>query len=392
MSQVAAPQIALARVDDLLNKVFAVGIGLLSIDVVQNALRQERYMNPIWFWVTLGAVVVSTLGAIAAAFWFGNTRYWYRAMVLTVLFTMLTWNFQMNENQQVPSDFKPWVWWTLGHTILASAGAWHRRWAYVALIAGPAIWIVVETQGHGTGASLSVAIEDSLYTFFFTTVLMLMVLALQDRAKHVDTENQLAINSLLERTRVKVLRRERARYNSILHDQVLNTLALAAAASTEKTRSQAVAAATAAIARLNAEIERGPNPSTEYAFESMVQPMIDAIARTSEDFKVTVVGTTPHLMPYRVAAALWEATLLAVANSVTHAPFASERHVKVRATTRGVKVVISDNGHGFTMSNVRKRALGVRWTMFERLESVGVKAHLQSKPGKGATWIFEWLP
>jgi signal transduction histidine kinase len=81
---------------------------------------------------------------------------------------------------------------------------------------------------------------------------------------------------------------------------------------------------------------------------------------------------------------------LAVANSNTHAPSASERFVRLRLSQRGIKIVVSDNGKGFRMSNVHKTALGVRWTIFKRLESLGVKASLESKPGQGTTWIFEW--
>jgi signal transduction histidine kinase len=392
MSVSVTPKIALARVDDLLNKVFVIGAALLTVDVIQNALRQAQYLNPAWFWFTLSAVVISAIGAIGAAFWFGNTRYWYRAMIFSSLFTMLTWNYQMSSSQLVPSDFKPWVWWTLGHTVLACAGAFSRKWAYFALIAGPSIWLVVETQGHGGNADLGRALQDSLYTFFFTTVLMLMVLALRDRAIDVDKENEIALKAVLERTRVAVLNRERARYNSILHDQVLDTLSAASDASTERTRQQAVAAAERAIARITRELDRGANPTETYAFESMAQPLADAILRQSAEIEVAITGTTLHQMPYRVAAALWEATLLAVANSITHSPFASKRTVKLRASQRGIKITVSDNGKGFTMSNVHKSALGVRWTIFQRLESLSIKAHLQSKLGQGATWIFEWYP
>jgi signal transduction histidine kinase len=105
---------------------------------------------------------------------------------------------------------------------------------------------------------------------------------------------------------------------------------------------------------------------------------------------VALTGTSSRDIPIQSVAAIVEATLLAVSNSVTHAPSATERRVKIRLSQRGIKVVVSDNGTGFRMSNVHKTALGMRWTIFKRLESQGVKAHLESKPGAGTTWIFEW--
>jgi signal transduction histidine kinase len=75
-----------------------------------------------------------------------------------------------------------------------------------------------------------------------------------------------------------------------------------------------------------------------------------------------------------------------------HAPGATERTVIISANSRGLKIVVADNGVGFRMSSVHKTSLGVKWVIFRRLESLGVKARLDSSPGKGTTWIFEWYP
>ena len=386
------PQIALARVDDLLNKVFVLGVALLTVDVVQNAMRQVQYLNPIWFWTTFGALLLSVLGALLAAFRIGNTRYWYRAMILVVLVTMLTWKFQMMDDPQLPHDYKPWIWWALGYTTLAAAGAWHKRWAYAALIIGPIIWLIVETSPEGGGAALVTAIQDSLYSFFFTTALALLVIVLRDRAIEVDVENNLALEALLRRTQEEVLNRERALFNSILHDKVLYALGLAAEASTDKLKQKARTAAKDAITRLELEWDYGLNPPEEISTDSFIKPLIQAIHSESETVDVDYIEGEPIQVPFAAAAGIYEATLLAVNNSITHAPNATKRSVSIRQIRNGLKVVITDNGRGFRMSNVHKTALGVRWTIFERLESVGVKARLDAKPGEGATWILEWKP
>jgi signal transduction histidine kinase len=384
------PQIALARVDDLLNKVFVSGLALLFVDVIQNAFRQIQYLNPFWFWLTFTSFLVTVVGATLAAFRFGNTRYWYRAMVIVLLFTMLTWGYQMLDSQALPQDYKPWIWWALGPVTLAALGAWSRKIAYLALIGGPMLWLVVSTSSQGGSTPIGFALQDSLYTFFFSTALAMMAAAIQDRAKQVDSENGLAIQATLARARSKVLNRERAIFNSILHDKVLTTLELASAATTEKTKREASAAAEDAIGRITRELERTANPPQHVKLDSISEAFVEAIHRRVPEFKVSLVGSSPQEIPFQAVAAIVEGTLLAATNSMAHAPRATQRKVNIRLSQRGIKVVVSDNGSGFRMSNVHKTALGVRWTIFKRLESHGVKARLDSKPGAGTTWVFEW--
>jgi signal transduction histidine kinase len=384
------PQIALARVDDLLNKVYVSGLVLLMVDLVQNAVRQIEFLNPIWFWLTFGSLILSVVGAVLAAFKFGNTRYWYRAMVITVLVTMLTWPYQGHTDIIFPSDYKPWVWWAVGPVVIAAAGAWSRMWAYLTLCVFPVLWLIVEISPDGGGTPFHLAIQDSLYAFFFSSVLVIMTMVLRDRAVEVDKQNGLAVQAILNRTRADVLSRERAIFNSIIHDKVLTTLEKASKATTDRAKAAAVAAAEDAIGRLTREVDRTRNQPENVSLQLLVEPLLEAIRRSEPNFKVVSSGSTSLEMPFQVASALYEATLLAVANSNTHAPSASERAVRLRLSHRGIKIVVSDNGKGFRMSNVHKTSLGVRWTIFKRLESLGVKASLESKPGQGTNWIFEW--
>lgn len=384
------PQIALARVDDLLNKVYVSGLALLTIDVVQNAFRQIHLLNPFWFWITFGSLIVGVIGAIFAAFKFGNTRYWYRALVIVVVFAMLTWGFQALDHQKLPADFKPWVWWAVGPVAVAAAGAWSRKWAYLSLLVFPTLWLLVETSPEGGGTPFSLAIQDSLYTFFFSTVLVVMTMVLRDRAIQVDTENSIAMRAILERTRAEVFSRERAIFNSILHDKVITTLEKASKATNGTLRRQAIIAAEDAIGRLTREVDRTVNQPENFDMTLMVEPLLETISRSEPSFNVSSTGSSSIEIPFQVASALFEATMLAVANSSTHAPNASDRKVRIRLHQRGIKIVVSDNGKGFRMSNVHKLALGVRWTIFKRLEAIGAKASLESKPGAGTTWIFEW--
>jgi signal transduction histidine kinase len=184
--------------------------------------------------------------------------------------------------------------------------------------------------------------------------------------------------------------RERAIFNSIMHDKVLTALEQASKAVTEKARAQAAAAAEDAIGRLTREVDRTIKQPENVSLQLLAEPLLEAVQRSEPSFLVASSGSSSLEMPFQVASAIYEATVLAVANSITHAPRATERKVRMRLSQRGIKIVVSDNGKGFRMSNVHKTALGVRWTIFKRLESVGVKTSLETKPGLGTTWIFEW--
>jgi hypothetical protein len=389
-TEIETPQIALARVDDLLNKVYVSGLVLLTIDLVQNAVRQIDYLNPVWFWLTFGSLIASVVGAVLAAFKFGHTRYWYRSMVIIVLVTMLTWPYQGHAGLPFPADYKPWVWWAVGPVVIAAAGAWSRKWAYLSLLVFPILWLIVETSPDGGGTPVNLAIQDSLYTFFFSSVLVILTMVLRDRAIEVDKQNGIAVQAILDRTRAEVFSRERAIFNSIMHDKVLTALEKASKATTERARAAAAEAAEDAIGRLTREVDRTTKQPENVSLQLLADPLLEAIRRSEPNFKVLSSGSTTLEMPFQVASALYEATLLAVANSTTHAPNASERVLRLRLSQRGIKIVVSDNGKGFRMSNVHKTALGVRWTIFKRLESLGVKASLETKPGQGTTWIFEW--
>jgi hypothetical protein len=126
--------IALGRVDDLLAKTFAVAAAALSIDVMANGFRQLPLLNQPLFYLFFSALMISLLGSIAAAFWLGNMRFWYRAILFTTLATLIAWPLQVVEFAALPADFKPWIWWSVGFASLASAGAFRRSLSFVFLL------------------------------------------------------------------------------------------------------------------------------------------------------------------------------------------------------------------------------------------------------------------
>jgi signal transduction histidine kinase len=85
--------------------------------------------------------------------------------------------------------------------------------------------------------------------------------------------------------------------------------------------------------------------------------------------------------------ALYRIAQEALTNVVKHAR-ASQVNVTVRKLRNGLRMEITDNGHGFEVERVllakRHRRLGVLG-MRERVEMVGGRFSIESAPGKGTT-------
>ena len=382
--------IALGRIDDLLAKIFAVAAIVLSIDVVRNAFQQLPMLNEIWFYTFLSAILLSLAGSFIAAYWLGGMRFWYRAVIFSTLAAMVLWPLQVVDTSTLPLHYKPWVWWAVGFASLAATGAFKRNTAFVFLLLMPVVWLIVRVSPFGGSENFEIALEDSLYSFFFSTAVSLLVMFLRQRADQVDSEFESLSAARLERAFLDVRQIERTKINSIVHDSVIASLDAAADANSEAERTSAAKSAKEAILRLGREANRDPMAREQISSQSLFESLKAAIERRSTFVSVKVKSRVDLQIPYEVAVAIAEATFQALNNSIVHAENALNRKVVLSSSRSSIKIVIVDDGGGFRMSSVPKNRLGVRVAIFQRLESLGVKVNLQTSPGDGTTWVFEW--
>ena len=383
--------IALGRVDELLARIFAVAAIVLSIDVVRNGFQQLPMLNSFWFYTFMSAILVSLAGSILAAFWLGSMRFWYRAIIFSTLAAMVLWPLQVADTSSLPNDYKPWVWWAVGFASLAATGAFKRNTALVFLVLMPLVWLGVRISPFGASENFGIALEDSLYSFFFSTSVSLLVMFLRHRAAQVDREFEALSAARLERAFLDVMQIERTKINSIVHDSVIASLDGAADANSEAERAAAANAANEAIMRLEREASRDPMAREQISSQSLYESLKAAIERRSTFVLVKVKSPVDLQVPFEVAVALAESTFQALNNSLVHAANALNRQVVLSSSRNSLKVMIIDDGIGFRMSSVPKNRLGVRIAIFQRLETLGVRVNLQSSPGEGATWVFEWI-
>jgi signal transduction histidine kinase len=143
--------------------------------------------------------------------------------------------------------------------------------------------------------------------------------------------------------------------------------------------------------RLERESSRDPMAREFVSSQALFESLRSAIERRSTFVEVKVKSPVDLQVPYEVAVAMAESTFQALNNSLVHAANALNRKVLLSSSRNSLKILIIDDGIGFRMSNVPKNRLGVRVAIFQRLESLSVRVNLQSSPGEGTTWAFEWI-
>ena len=388
----AAVPYALGRIDKLLAKIFAGAVAVLSIDVFRNGFAQLSFIHATGFLIYSSALVLSIIGALFSAFLFGNMKIWYRSFVFVTLLAMITWPAQVVDVGELPEHYKPYIWWAVGFASMAAAGAFKRTAAIVFLFVMPAVWLVVRLSPFGASESFFIALEDSLYSFLFSSSIAVLVMFLRHRASEVDSEFAALSQTRLERAFLDVIQLERIKVNSIVHDSVISSLDAAAGASSAEQREAAANQASEAIDRLEREFNRDPMARRQVSSQAYFESLKSAIERRSQFVAVKIKSQVDLEIPFEVAVGIAEATFQAVANSLEHAPTARVRKVVMTSSRSSIKLVVVDDGPGFRMSSVALNRLGIRVAIFERLRSLGVKANLNTAPGEGTAWMFDWEP
>ena len=227
-------------------------------------------------------------------------------------------------------------------------------------------------------------------TFLFATLLASLILVTRYEASKVDEASELAIEAAAKQARVEAEINEKTRLDALVHDKVLTTLLLASKAKTPEEEQAVADLAVAAITKLN---EAQPDLSNDKISGTSFLSALEKIGQgQAADLVVTVTDHEPIEIPEPAAQALTEAMLQAIVNSQQHAGPNVSRELHLKTSRSGIKIVIKDDGRGFRLSRVPKTRIGVRTSIIRRVELVGGRAFVDSRPGAGATIILEWSP
>lgn len=383
--------LALARVNTLLGRVFSFAATLIFFQTVSNALTQlgEHNLNPFWFWLNLGLMSAAHLIMNYLVWIRGDGRFGFAAITLTSLFSMVTWSFQL-DGGAVAAGQQPWIWWSVGIGGISSVGGFGVFFSGFFLVILPLIWFLLQVSDIGLPVDPLLALQDASFSFLFSSVLAGFVWVLRYESAKVDDANQSANLAAIELARADAILRERDRIDALVHDSVLTTLLVASKANDKNSEADAAHLAEVAIHKL-VSAESSINPDESISVSSLFSALEFAIHRQSSKAGVEIEGTTDHLVPGEVAAAVTESTLQGLANAVNHAGPGTSVQIFLKGTPKGFKIVVKDNGRGFRPSRVPKNRLGLKLSIIGRVQAVGGKVFIDSRIGVGTNVIIEWV-
>jgi signal transduction histidine kinase len=263
--------------------------------------------------------------------------------------------------------------------------------AAVFVVGTPLYFIFLHMSPSGGSADVLPAVQDAVYSFLFSATFISVVHLLRLRARQQDEANTRAQEQAVAEATQEAIENERLYLASMLHDQVLGALHLAAFATSKQEQLQAKAFAQSAILQLKNTQEWPSADERRVSTDSLFSALAKTLAEQAPNFTVSTSSVGNQELPLDVATAFTEATMQAVNNSQIHAGGTKvPRHVSLKSGKSGVKVVVSDEGRGFRMSRIPKNRIGIKTLIIRRMESVGGKARIDSDRGQGANIILEW--
>ncbi len=379
---------ATARVNRMIGRVFSVAAILLSIESSLNFLGQLKYLNvPLAMTIAVGLWITTI--SFFISYWFGSARDVYLRIHALYMFVLVAgWPLTVVQLPPTEPTFYPWIWWGVDTCWLAAALTFKLRWTVVYYIGLNAGIQYIFSLPVGGSHPISVTIPDFCYTLLTNATVAVVALLLRNAATQTDLANSEAIQTRMKQAAVDAAARERQRVDALVHDRVLTALISATNAKDVVQVKAAGDLANSAISKLQELQHQDPSGMvlTKDLFDSIV-----ATAKSLDPALVTSITTKGNwLVEQPVASALTEATYQAVQNSMIHAGSKATRELFLKASDREIKIVVRDDGRGFRPNRVSKGRLGIQVSIIGRVESVGGRAHIASKPGDGTTVILEW--
>lgn len=386
-----ASTFAARRIDIILGRVYSFVLGLSTLEMTLNALKQAPYLQPVLFWLTLGSVVASVIGLAISNWFLDGSKIWYTLHLASVLATVVFWQFQVTDPNHLPVDFTPWVWWGLGMASLSAGFGLNIRWSAVFITLIPVWFVFLRLSPEGGSSSLGRAVQDAVYTFLISAVFTSLILMLKSRAAQQDAANLETQVAAAKVASIDAIQRERIRLSAVVQRKIITALERAASANSPEARSEATRLAQKAIQRLaNYTFEEFDYRET-VSVASLFNAIEVAVLAQGHNFKIDSEAIGSVQVPAGVSLAITEATMQAVANSIMHAGGPEvNRTLVLRANDKGLKVVVKDDGVGFWPAKVHKDRLGFRVMIARNVESVGGHVNLQTAPGEGTSVILKW--
>ena len=379
------------RVNQLVGTIYSFLLVAIVSEALVNGFRQLEFLDQFVFTTSVAILILLVVGLLISHFGFRAPVFWLRAIPVFSLVALVSWPLHYDASQVFPEIFKPWIWWLLGISAIA-AGISFRFWLGITYIFTVSVgWIIIRISPSGGSGELVLAVQDSVHLLILASIGTTMTAAVRWQAAKTDFANQNLIATGVKIAQGQAMDIERSRLDALVHDSVLTTLLVASKAHTPEEVSLARSSAIESMRKLDSGTTKDDSVSS-ITQVSFFESLRKKLQKVYPEFEVALSQTNDSELPEFVSEALTEAVLQAVDNSAKHGGGASKRTVLLHGQGKGLKIVISDNGHGFRPSKIPKNRLGIRLSIIERVKSVGGRVFLRSEPGKGADVVLEWSP
>ena len=171
----------------------------------------------------------------------------------------------------------------------------------------------------------------------------------------------------------------------LLHDTALTTLTLVGTGAVGRSRAltERAGADLAAIERIPESDRTGPHARVR------LDEVLGELMRHPPAGLRLVHTLAPCTAPGHVADALAGAVGEALQNVARHADVDTAT-MRLTEVDGHVVVEVHDEGDGFDPAGAPAHRYGIRQSIIGRVAAVGGEARLDTAPGKGTQWTFEW--
>jgi hypothetical protein len=370
-----------------------VGVGgvVFAALALLDFLAEVPTIDPVWSISFASAYLIAT-GTLAIGSWSADVRVLrIVAGVLAGVYLVGLLTFAAAIPRQPIGGPNDVPWFTELMVIGTSAAAMSlptvAAWIY--LIVCGALITIDRLMYAGQGAAL-VTLQNTLFELFFCGVFVALAMASRRLGYLLDAAGLAAETETRRNAAHNARRRERRRFDALMHDNVLSVLLASAVGGGGGVVADQASRALRQIERYG--IDGDPEPVTAAQLVWELQSITTDIAPRAE-FRYELQGE--RLPPSDITAAITEATAEALRNSVFHADPADRdaaRAVYVHLDEGGVAVLVLDDGVGFEAKGVPTSRLGISVSIVGRMHALaGGYAAIESQPGRGTTVRMGWI-
>lgn len=365
-------------------------LGLALVLVVPSIASRIGLLGPgtlrWWTVVMCLALLGSLLWLVIAAVRGSSATAPARGFVVVAAVAILTYSLAADPAAEVVG--RPWVAHLVPTAVGACAVAWRSWTALLPGLALVAAYALLRTT-HAWERMGIAAVEDSLFSAVALVAAVVAVGSVRGAAARVAAAARTAERAHARADAAVAELQERARWEAMVHDDILAALQTASSACTPQEWSSAGRTAVLAARRIDVAPRGAPADVAEVRrrlSEAVRGALPDAVVHVQDRPDSTV-------LPPAVADAVIDATVEAVRNAARHARRGRAMalvQVHAQLGPDGVRVRVRDDGQGFRVDKVPAERLGLRVSVRQRLAAVGGTASWTSSPGRGTEVDLVW--